>query len=54
MKENNIYEDDFKKGDCALIEDKGVLILKKGKLVKKIECQKSSFVPETPFIIQFN
>lgn len=54
MPENNLYETDLRKGNCVFIEDKDVVILKKGKLIKRIKWQKKDFAPEFPFIIQFN
>jgi len=54
MPENNLYEIELKKGDCVFLEDKDVVILKKGKLIKRIKWQKKDFAPEVPFIIQFS
>ena len=53
MPEKNIYETDLRKGDCVFLENKDVLILNKGKLIRKIKWQKKNFACETPFIIQF-
>lgn len=54
MSEKNLYEDDLRKGSCVFLDNKDVVILDKGKLVKRIVWQKKDFAPETPFIIQFN
>lgn len=54
MLEENLYENDLRKGDCVFLEDKDVLILKRNKLIKRIKWQKKDFAPEMPFIIQFN
>jgi hypothetical protein len=54
MPENNLYGIDLEKGDCVFLEGKDVVILKKGKLIKKIKWQRMNFAPEFPFIIQFN
>lgn len=54
MPENNLYEPDLRKGDCVLLENKDVIILKRGKLIKRIKWRKKDFAPETPFIIQFS
>jgi hypothetical protein len=54
MPENNLYEVDLNKGDCIFIENKDVVILNKGRLIKRIKWQKRDFAPEMPFIIQFN
>lgn len=52
--ENNLYETILKRGDCLFVEDKDVMVLRRGKLIKRIKWHKKSFAPETPFIIQFN
>ena len=54
MPENNLYEVDLKRGDCVFLEDKDVVILKKGRLINRIKWRKMNFAPEFPFIIQFN
>jgi hypothetical protein len=54
MPENNLFEIELKKGDCVFLENKDVVILNKGKMIKRIEWHKKNFAPETPFIIQFN
>ena len=54
MPENNLYEIYLRKGNCVFIEDRDVVILNKGKLIKRIKWQKKSFAPEIPFIIQFS
>lgn len=54
MPENNLYEIDLRKGDCVFVEEKDVVILNRGKLIRRIKWQKKNFAPETPFIIQFN
>lgn len=51
--ENNIYEGNLQKGDCIFIENNDVVILKNGKLVKRIKVKKKEFAPESPFILQF-
>ena len=52
--ENNIYENVLKMGNCVFLEDKDLVILNNGKLIKKVKWQKKNFAPEIPFIIQFN
>lgn len=54
MPENNLYEIYLRKGNSVFIENKDVLILKNGKLIKRIKWQKKDFAPEMSFIIQFN
>jgi hypothetical protein len=54
LMENNLYEADLKRGDCLFMEGKDLVILKKGRLIKRVKWQKKDFAPETPFIIQFN
>ncbi len=51
---DNLYEPDLRKGNSLFLEGKDVIILKNGRLVKRIKWQKNAFAPETPFIIQFN
>jgi hypothetical protein len=52
--ENNIYENDINKGDALLVEGRDVVILKKGRFVKRIPGVAKKFAPETPFIIAFS
>lgn len=54
MPENNLYEADLNKGNCILLDDKDVVILCNGKLIKRIKWKKRYFAPEFPFIIQFH
>jgi len=54
MQENNMYERDLREGDAVFIENKDVIILKRGKLIKKIKHNHKDFAPEIPFIISFN
>jgi hypothetical protein len=54
MPENNLYETDLRNGNCVFLEGKDVIILKNGRLIRKIKWQKKLFAPETPFIIQFD
>lgn len=51
--ENNLYETDLNKGNCVFIENKDILILNKGRLIKRIKGERKDFAPEFPFIIQF-
>ncbi|MDI6606496.1 MAG: hypothetical protein QME65_05090 [Candidatus Omnitrophota bacterium] len=53
MPEYNSYGADLKQGDCLFLENRDVVVLKKGKLIKRIKWHQKSFAPETPFIIQF-
>jgi len=52
--ENNLYEADLKKGDSLFIENKDIVILRGGRVVKRIKWHRKSFAPEVPFIIQFS
>lgn len=54
MPENNLYERDIKNGDCLFLEDKDVIILKGGRLIKRIKWHEKNFASETPFLIQFS
>lgn len=54
MSENNLYESDLKRGNCVFLEDRDVVILNNGKLIRRIRWQRRNFAPEIPFIVQFN
>ncbi len=53
-RENNIYGNDINKGDSLLVEGRDVVILKKGRFVKRIPCVEKKFAPEFPFITAFS
>jgi len=53
MPEKNLYETDLRRGNCIFIENNDVIVLNKGKLIKKIKWKEKNFASEIPFIIQF-
>lgn len=52
-KDGNIYEKSLLRGDCVFIEGRDAVVLKKGKLIKRLSGKKEGFASEYPFIIQF-
>lgn len=51
--ENDVYGKDLQKGDCLFIDNRSVVILKKGRPIKKICCKRKAFAAEHPFLVQF-
>lgn len=54
MPECNLFAKELKTGDTVFTQGQNVLILKKGRLIKKIVCKNNGSHLEFPFIIQFN
>lgn len=54
MSSRNLYESSLKRGDCVFVDDGSVIILKKGRLIKKIKPQDRAFEREQPYCIQFS
>lgn len=54
VRDNNLYERQLGAGDCLFIEDKNVVILKKGRVIERIKPSIKGFAPETPFLVDFS